>query len=210
MEERAAAENVCVKKNKMKNTFLPMAFTFWNLVRNAVEEMEKQGNKNCIVSDYKDQIDFKELTKWNDQNIGIPLLFNFYHGLELYMKGLLEVQEIEIKANHNLKDLYQEVKSNETVYTKEIINLLKEQVFHASTYNPFLEDNNEEISKFYDFFRYPISKNMDKNYSYGKIRGKEQKTLQIYNAVRKATIDLQNAIVKWKCKGEDLEKYLIK
>jgi hypothetical protein len=193
----------------MKNTFIPMAFTFWNLVRNSVEEMEKQGNKSSVKSTYEESVDFRKLTKWNDQNIGIPVLFSFYHGLELYMKGLLEVNEIDIKPTHNLKQLYENVKENEKAYSQEIISLLKEQVCNASTYNPFLEDNDEDVSKFYDFYRYPHSKNMEKIYSYKQIRGKEQQTLQIYNAVRKATIDLQNAIVNWRCKEEDCKKYLL-
>lgn len=59
--------------------------------------MGKQGNKKLIMSlydpnetDEQSRQNYYQKTKWNDFNIGVPILFNFYHGLELCMKGLLQ------------------------------------------------------------------------------------------------------------------------
>jgi hypothetical protein len=50
--------------------------------------MNKQGNKTMIfmdgdLSEEDSDLEFNEGTKWNDLNIGIPILFNFFHGIEL-------------------------------------------------------------------------------------------------------------------------------
>ena len=95
--------------------YISHSYNFWSLTRNSIEEMEKQGNKTIIVSEYSENITEKQswknyelLTNWNDQNIGIPVLFNFYHGLELFMKGLLEIKRITFETSkHNLKSLYE-------------------------------------------------------------------------------------------------------
>ena len=87
--------------------YISHSYNFWTLTRNSIEEMERQGNKNYVVSEYSESVTEKESwqifelqTKWNDQNIGIPILFNFYHGLELYMKGLLEMKKISFEKKN--------------------------------------------------------------------------------------------------------------
>ena len=112
---------------------MALAYSFWRLVRNTISEMEVQGNKNTITSDYDSNLPeekqwdkFKEMTKWNDINIGIPTLFNFYHGLELYMKGLIEIGGLECKNDgHKLKALFETIKCNEDKFSPEILKLLK-------------------------------------------------------------------------------------
>jgi hypothetical protein len=76
-----------------KYNFLPMAHSFFNLVRNSIDEMVRQGNKFSITVDYDESLNeveqdeaFNEKIKWNDNHIGIPLLFNYYHGIELFIK----------------------------------------------------------------------------------------------------------------------------
>ena len=93
-----------------RHNFIGLAYQFWNLTRESVIEMEKLNNSSMIVSDFdpnqtdeESWTEYEHKTRWNDFNIGIPILFNFYHGLELFMKGLL--QEIgklnDIKMNHS-------------------------------------------------------------------------------------------------------------
>lgn len=186
------------------SSYLSFAYNFWMLTRNSIQQMELQGNgtikmfslkNNLTDGDIKKRYD--ELTKWNDQNIGIPIFFNFYHGLELYMKGLLDSVKIKFNTNHNIKSLFELIKTNENLFTKEIILLLKQHIHNANSYTVFFKSNEIDIAKFYDCFRYPENKFGDKKYFYGEIRGKEKETLKIYIELKKATIDFENAIIKW-------------
>lgn len=196
--------------------YISLAYNFWALTRNSIEEMEKQGNKNYITSEYSESITEKQswknyelLTNWNDQNIGIPVLFNFYHGLELFMKGLLEMKEISLEStNHNLKLLFEKIKLNEKLYSKELISLLKKHIHHPEEYNNFFKENKVDVNNFYECFRYPENNNKTKNYFYGNIRGQQEETLILYKELKMATVDFYNALVKWNCKFDDCSEYL--
>lgn len=189
------------------STFISLAYNFWSLTRNAINEMEENNNRSNIFSDVieKETEDeswskYEEKTKWNDNNIGIPILFNFYHGLELYMKGLLIQEGISFNANHKLKSLYEIIKTNENKYSKEIIDLLKKHIHNSDAYNPFFLANESDIESFYECFRYPENKKGDISHYYGCIRGKEKKTLLLYQELSKATIEFKQAIINWKSK----------
>ena len=79
----------------MNFNYIGITYQFWNLVRESINEMEKINNVNLLISGYDSNISdaesfeiYEEKTKWNDFKIGVPVLFNYYHGLELLMKGL--------------------------------------------------------------------------------------------------------------------------
>lgn len=197
--------------------YISLAYNFWKLVRNAISEMEKQGNKSLISSNYDENQTYKEewkkydeKTNWNDKNIGVPTLFNFYHGLELYMKGLLDIVGLNIgNKGHNLKDLYGLIKSHEEKFSPEIMELLKKHIHRVDKYNPFFKENKIDINKFYSALKYPESNNGSEEYFFGGIRGKGDKSLRIYQEIKNATIDYHNAIVRWINKNKDFEQYLL-
>jgi hypothetical protein len=189
----------------MKNTFIPLAYNFWNIVHLLVEQMENSGNKTMIFSDYKEgqageeiERQINETFKKNDYNIGVPIMFNFYHGLELFMKGLLEIENITLdRTYHNLQDLYKQIKANESKYTPSLIQLLKSHIYNAKSFNQFFESNNIKVNDFYIGLKYPQDKNGEKQFKYFKIRGKEGETLKIYKAMSKATLDFRDEVVMW-------------
>jgi hypothetical protein len=196
------------------SAFISLAYNYWQLVRNSIEEMELQSNSTHIVSKYdetkgNDWSTFEEKTKWNDNNIGIPLLFNFYHGIELFMKGLLELKEIDFDTNHNLHQLYQLIKDNEQVYEKKIVNRLKKIIFDFHELKVFFNNNKIDASKFYECFKYPISKN-NFTFYYGSIRGKEDLTFEIYKKIHSTTIDFWNLMIMWRVPKEIQNEYLKK
>lgn len=196
------------------SAFISLAYNYWQLVRNSIEEMEFQGNKNLIISVFNKEAGdnwefYEEKTKWNDNNIGIPILFNFYHGLELFMKGLLELKKINFDTNHNLHQLYQTIKNNEQVYDKEIVNRLKKNIFDFDELRVFFNDNKIDASKFYECFKYPISKN-NFNFYYGSIRGKEDLTFKIYKNIHFSTIEFWNLMVMWRVSAEQQNEYIKK
>jgi hypothetical protein len=189
-----------------RHNFIGLAYQFWNLTREAITEMDKLDNRNFIVSDYDPSISEEESrknyefkTRWNDFNVGVPILFNFYHGLELYMKGLLqEIGELKnVNLNHGLKDLLNKIIENEDSLTNEIVELLK---YYLGSDNPFYQfflDNNGDVDKFYLFLRYPTPKSGETSYIFNEIRGNEQVGLERFRIIKKGCVDLKQAIVNW-------------
>jgi hypothetical protein len=184
----------------MKNRFIPIALHFWNIVQLLVAQMQTSGNKWYIQDDYSEEDNgVNEIFKRNDISLGVPLMFNFYHGLELFMKGLLELEDISLdKTNHNLKDLYQIIKENESRYPVSLIQVLKKHIYNEKSYNPFFKDNNIDVNDFYIGLKYPQSKDGSKKYNYASIRGKEEETLKIYLAMNAAINELKEEMQKWR------------
>lgn len=186
---------------------MPIAHNFWNVVHLLVEQMEQTGNKTSFYTDFNPNETEDESKKRtdnvfnrNDNNIGIPLMFNFYHGLELFMKGLLEVEGIPLPVNsgHNLQELYKTIKENEKNYSHSLIELLKKHIYNSSDFNPFFESNDIKPNQFYLGLKYPYDKESGKKYNYSKIRGGEEETLKIYQSLRNATIEFVNELKKWR------------
>ena len=84
-------------------SYINLGYNFLQVVVNSIEEMEKQSNANVIFSysydsDEQGWLDYEKKTRWNDNNIGIPILFNFFHGVELVLKGLIIMRETQTKV----------------------------------------------------------------------------------------------------------------
>jgi hypothetical protein len=168
--------------------------------------MQTSGNKWSIYANVNEEEGQKkveeerlnEIFTRNDNNIGIPVMFNFYHGLELFMKGLLELEDISLdKTNHNLKDLYKIIKENESRYPVSLIQVLKKHIYNEKSYNPFFKDNGITVNQFYLGLKYPQSKDGSKKYNYASIRGKQEQTLKIYLAMNAAINGLKEEVQKW-------------
>lgn len=145
--------------------YIGFAYQFLQMARESINDMEKQGNSTSIWYDASDQKktryedDWEEYelkTRWNDMNVGVPILFNFYHGLELYMKGLLQTQNLlPPKKNHDLVKLYQIIRANQDKFTSEIIVLLEKHLGSENPFNEFFSDNSLTPDKFYHCLKYP-------------------------------------------------------
>ena len=189
----------------MKNRFIPIALQFWNIVQLLVAQMQTSGNKWSIPSDVnedesqEEEKRLNEIFKRNDNNIGIPVMFNFYHGLELFMKGLLQVENITLdRTDHDLQALYKKIKEHEAHYTPSLLRVLKKHIYNEKSYNPFFEDNKISVNQFHLGLKYPQSKDGSKEYNYASIRGKQEKTLKIYLAMEDAINELKEEMQKWR------------
>lgn len=195
----------------MGSSFTSLAYDFWSLTRNSIDLIEKQGYKRVYLFSGEEtdvHKKYQEQTKWNNFNVGIPILFNFYHGLELFMKGLLDSENIKFNTNHNLKNLFIKIDENRILYTTEIIDLLKKHVYHSDSYNSFFKENNLDVNDFIAF-RYPKEKNSEKIFNYQLIKGSDEDAKKLFIELKNATIDLYNASVRWRCKSENCNEFLI-
>jgi hypothetical protein len=188
------------------HNYIGLAYQFWNLVIESINEMEKLENKSLIISkkdlSLSEKVSwkkYKEQTKWNDFNIGVPVLFNYYHGLELFMKGLLqEIGKLPDKNNHNLTDYHKVIKENEIEFTEELVDLVNIYIGDKNPYKKFFKENFGSVNQFYLMLRYPTTIKKNKTYRYKEIRGTDKKGLDKWLKLRDSTISMKTAIENWK------------
>jgi hypothetical protein len=188
-----------------KANYLGLAYQFWTLTRESINEMGKQGNEKLIMSLYDpNQTDeeshesYYQNTKWNDFNIGVPILFNFYHGLELCMKGLLqEINKLPTNKTHLLTGYYNLIQENETEFIPELIMSLGKVLNRDNSFSNFFESNNSNVDQYYQLLRYPESYKGDNLYFHGEIRGKEKVGLKNFESIKDNCVEIENAIMKW-------------
>jgi hypothetical protein len=185
----------------MKN-YIGLAYQFFNLTREAINEMVEQGNYTMTFSDPEPDEEkawksYDEQTRWNDFSIGVPVLFNFYHGLELFMKGLLQdLGHDEKMTNHRLTDLESALKGKNPGLPESLMDILNLHLSSRSPFHNFFETNNSGIDTFYELLKYPESKK-GQEFFFGDIQGQEQQGLKRFKEIRKATIDLKEELIKW-------------
>lgn len=165
--------------------FLTLSEKYLRLVKNVLEESIWQQNKHVVVmdSDITEEV-YEAETKWSDFNVLIPVLFNFYHGLELLLKGLLSFTENpDLQAHHDAQELLKDFK-NHFEGEKELTKTLEKYLNHD--YMPellarCLADNNMEIKDLYIFLRYPSDRSFQKIYDYINLKYNSTDAIPFFN-----------------------------
>ncbi len=165
--------------------FLTLAINYLKLVKNVLGESIRQQNKHVVVmkSDITEKI-YEEETKWSDFNVLIPVLFNFYHVIELLLKGhLCLIDKYDLKARHNAQELLEDFKK-QFINEEPIVDILDRYLNCPSMPDllaGFLRDNNMQIKDFYMFLRYPTDRNFQKTFDYIKLKYNSSKALEFFN-----------------------------
>jgi len=164
--------------------FLKLSHNYLSLVRNALEEAIKQGNVFVVIKDH--EISEKELieeTRWSDFNIIVPIFYNFYHGLELLMKGsLILIKDYNFKKTHDIKKLLNDFCTNykKDIKIIKILNKYADINLMPKILSKFLKENKINVNKFYIFLRYPFDKRNEKKFSYYQLHGNEEEGLNLF------------------------------
>jgi len=124
-------------------------------------EIIKNNDNNCKG---------KDISVLNMNRLAQPVLFCFYQGLELLLKGFV-LFKYNVKTKHNCEKLYNCFK-NLLPKEKEIIEIFQKYIINFDI--PFLreyKDNNKftDMEKFYNSLRYPDRFYEDNNQSSNEI-----------------------------------------
>ncbi|MBT3045026.1 MAG: hypothetical protein KME67_19380 [Candidatus Thiodiazotropha sp. (ex Codakia orbicularis)] len=141
--------------------FFVIGFQYLDLSEKVSSNIAASGNKWMIVQEGGDWIklnkEYDQEVKWSDHQLGIPVLFNFYHGLELLLKGLLRLKK-PIEKNHKLPDLLNLVESEYP--ESNFLRCFKKYVHLDNApeiLNVFFEKSSANISEWYQALKYPES-----------------------------------------------------
>jgi HEPN domain-containing protein len=156
---------------------------YLNLVECALSEATRQGNPWGLVSSHP--LTFKEVedrTKWSDHRIGIPILFNFFHGIELWLKAALLEKGIQ-KSGHRLTELFNNARS--VIGPCDFFDVLEPFIHNiklTSILGEFLSENKITIDSFYEALKYPELKN-GSDISHDALLGRTELGLNFYNEI---------------------------
>lgn len=197
-----------MEDRKFRNGYyiLDLSTEYLHLVRNVLKESIKNGNLWLYFGDELADGDYEEKTKWSDFHVSVPILFNFYHGLELLLKGFLLLKESYVlKASHKIEKLFKDFQKNYGERAK-LVSVL-DKYFTMKSMPKFLaeclRDNNVRVENLYEFFRYPLDKEFQNQRNYSRVRYKEKEGLSFFKdlvedayVLLKETVELYRQIEK--------------
>lgn len=129
---------------------------FLGLAEAAIVEMVDSGNPWVLVGDESVAQDYDNLTKWSDHAVGIPVVFNFLHGVELMLKGFLALKG-EVPTHHRLSQLLSDF---EQAFGKTELGAGIRQAIEPLPNSPlgrFLQANGISVDDWYQALKYPES-----------------------------------------------------
>jgi len=168
--------------------FLTLGTKYFNLVFNSLGETVKSGNPHIVSSDTEETIwdNYFEKTKWSDFMIIEPILFNFYHGLELFLKGLLLLcSQDNVKAQHGLLNLFKQIDPIDSI-AKDVKEIIREHLVISENDTflyTFLKENNASIDQLYEALRYPSDKSFQNLNSYISLHYKEDGVIEYFKKI---------------------------
>jgi hypothetical protein len=134
-----------------------LGIKYLHLAESVSIEIVKNKNKTDIISDSPITNEMlEEQGRWSDTSLSIPLFFNFYHGIELTLKGFLYVKDSNLKLSHKLSTLLEQVRDQYPTngFTDIIENyLLLEKL--PNVLKTFCERSNVSIDQYYLALKYP-------------------------------------------------------
>lgn|SRR5690554_275035 len=182
--------------------YITIGYNFLQIAINAIGEMKKQGNKTTLImkgglTDDEAWAEYDELTKWNDNNIAIPVLFNFFHGSELILKGLILHCGGDLGTkNHKLSDLLLKLKNCPSPPHKNVLDHF-DKIIKDNGFEGFFIEHNTSTDSFYEIFKYPEFRNGNE-IKFWMVRGNEKAGLEKFQAIATLASGIKTEIIKWK------------
>lgn len=182
------------------------SYQYFDLVTACVDMMENSGNKTTVFSDVFESDEegwqhYDEVTKWTDMKIGVPLLFNFYHGIELFMKGVLikcDTTKTLRKSGHDIERLLKELQSlTDNKPPNFLIETLQKAIDTNGPFNQFFEINNLSVSRYHELLRYPENAQETQTFSYAWLRDMGGIGLANFKEIRSICKQLKSDIQEW-------------
>ena len=165
-----------------------VSFQYFQLVQNVAREITSQGNQSVIVRDGAEGLiepaEFHEKTKWSDHSLGIPLLFNLYHGIELLVKGFLLITPgVNVKSEHNIQKLCRQFAKSYEQESELIVFLRKytEEKELPRVIQEFLKDNDLAFDKLYQTLRYPVGPKFKNSNNYMMLMNRHTDGVPFFN-----------------------------
>ncbi len=181
--------------------YITLGYNFLQLSINAIDEMEKQGNHVAIITsgasdDDESWDNYHEKTRWNDNNIALPVLFNFYHGIELILKGLILICEGDLPntGKHSLPKLLSCLEQSKFPPSETLLSFFNKILQFDP--NSFFETNHKNLSVYNELLRYPELQNNTQVHK-SCLQGQEELGLKNFIHIRDFATGVKENIILW-------------
>lgn len=177
-----------------------VAMQYLDLSENVSNLISESGNNWVYIQDGFDinelEENYKKATKWTDYNQGIPVIFNFYHGIEVLLKGFLVAADIPLKG-HSLTAILNKTKSAHP--NAEFIEII-EKYLHENKLpeiiKNFVNETSISIDEWYQAFKYPESNN-GSIYAHDKLQFQTENGADFFGDLAKDIHEIRIASVKY-------------
>lgn len=145
---------------------MPDAFGYWRLathflglVEAAAQELVNSENAWVIVSDEDvGEAAYERATKWSDHTVGIAILLDFFHGIELMLKGFIALDG-NVPRHHRVRELLADFEaSHPGTEVSVLMATYTTNLDRGSPLGVFLTANGLDIDSWNEALRYPESK----------------------------------------------------
>ncbi len=175
--------------------YLTLATHFLRLAEGACGQLVRRKNVLTVVSDKliaPSQYDRR--TAWSDHAVGVAILFSFYHGIELVLKGGLALQS-QPPGNHKLSKLLSELEqSGVCPALVATVATFVRRIDGASPLGQFLAANAIAIDSWYESLKYPKSKG-GKTFSHTKLKYGSLSTVAFWRSLERGAKQLRKQAV---------------
>lgn len=146
-------------RNDLPPAYWMLAAQFLRLAHESCVEIINSGNKYTLVSDVPiSPLEFSHAVRWSDHAVGAGVLFSYFHGIELILKGFLSAAGIRLK-HHRLTELLK--KFEEYFPDTDLAKAVHKALPKAGENTPmgrFLDANTIQIDEWYEALKYPESR----------------------------------------------------
>jgi hypothetical protein len=141
---------------------------YFQLVENCLIQNIKHKNVDIYFGEPRDDVRevYRDMTRWSDFRIFIPVLFNFFHAIELLLKAARYKIELPVKKpDHLLSSWYKKfiIDYPEALIMQNIFSkYLAPTKENCEILFKFYESNNlKDSDNFYEIFKYPTDKKFE-------------------------------------------------
>lgn len=184
-------------KRTTPQSYLTLGSQFLRLAFGSSRLIVKSGNPYAIISDKPiSQSEYSQKVLWSDHGVGTAVLFSFFHGIELTLKGFL-VAAGQPPNHHSLTDL---LKQFEGMFPgTELGEAIKAALPSDSADSPmgrFLASNGIQIDSWYDALKYPEQKKGGKQFNHFDLKFGGSKTLAFWNEISIFSRDINSKALR--------------
>lgn len=173
----------------MHTAYGTIALHFLRLTEGACRELVAAENAHFVLSDvpidqaaYDDDA-YDEATRWSDHSIGVAVLFNFYHGVELLLKGFMRTSSGSKSGAHKLSQLLRAFEQSQGQV--DLGSTLARRIRAIDPTCPmgeFLAKNAIGIDEWYEALKYPESLR-GKVYTHRPLKYGDEATVPFWQAL---------------------------
>jgi len=172
-----------------------LATDFLDLVEAACGELVENANAWVVIGDESTIEKYRELTKWSDHRIAVPVLFNFLHGVELILKGFISLQG-NVPRHHELTRLLADF--NTACPDTRLGALIADYTGGLNPASPlgcFFATNGISVDDWYIALKYPESA-AGRPYDHVDLKYGATRTLSFWKALGQAAAEIRVAAVE--------------